>query len=87
MDEGQTLAFEALSRGRLIFPFQEEIESLRSVRGDNTAAEVERLSRLEQGRSKIEAKDKLFNEAMRGGDLVSAERFAKEAVRIAEDLA
>ena len=87
MTDEQTKVFEAVSRGRLIFPFQDEMDALSDIDGELTDDEDSRLAELSDAFDKIKIKDEWFHSAMEGGDVDTAARVAGEALKICEDLA
>lgn len=89
MTDEQARVMESLGRGRLIFPFREEMESLRAQgnQGPLTADEGSRLKDLTAAYEKIKIKDQWFHSAIQGGELDQAAKVAEEAKEILEELA
>ena len=89
MTDEQARVFSSLSRGRLIFPFREEADRLRSLAksGPLTSDESERLAALEDGYKRVKVKDQGFHASMESGNLEAAGRIAEEALAICKDLA
>ncbi len=82
------MVFEALARGRLIFPFKDELAALRkhAASGDLTDAEAQRKLELEGGFQTLLVKDKWFHSAMEGGDTEAARKVAEEALQVCREL-
>ena len=89
MTDPEAMVFEALGRGRLIFPFKDELAELRAraKAGPLIDSEAERLSELEGAFQIMLVKDKWFNSAMQGGDLEAACKVAEEALAVCQELA
>ncbi len=89
MTDPEAMVFEALSRGRLIFPFKDELSALRkhAANGELTDAETERKLALEGAFETLLVKDKWFHSAMEGGDTEAARKVAEEALQVLQDLA
>ena len=86
MTDQEAVVFEALARGRLIFPFKQEMSDLRAMEGPLTDDESDRLADLSDAFEKIKVKDKWFHSAMEGGDTETAGKVAGEALAILEEL-
>lgn len=84
MTDEQAKVFEALSRGRLIFPYQNELDALQDQDGPLTSDESSRLSALEGLYAKVKVKDEWFHSAMLAGDIDGAGRVAQEALALME---
>ena len=87
MNFEENVVFSALARGRLIFPFRDEMSALRSNQRPLIEDESARLTALSDAFEKIKIKDQWFHSAMQGGDWETAEKASKEAQAILEDLA
>ncbi len=89
MTPEQNVVFSALARGRLIFPFREEMNALReqAARGPLIEDEAARLAVLSDAFEKIKKKDEWFHSAMEGGDMSAAGKIAAEALEMLRDLA
>ena len=89
MTDMQAIVFEALAKGRLIFPFKDELFKLRkwAAQGPLTEAEIARLNTLEAAYERVKSKDKWFHSAMQSGDTEGARQYAEEALAICRDLA
>lgn len=87
MTDDQARIMEALGRGRLIFPFREELADLRGRQGPRTSEEGERLKALEDAHRAIKTKDQWFHSAMKSGDIEAAAKVAQEVAGVLEDLA
>ena len=89
MTDDQARTFEALARGRLIFPFRGELAELRaeSKRGPLTSDEAARLKDLSAAFDKVKVKDQWFHSAMLAGDIEAAAKAAEEALAILEEVA
>lgn len=89
MTDTQAVVFEALSRGRLVFPFRDEMAALRKTReaGPLTDDESERLRVLEGAFERIKAKDQWFHSAMQAGDIEAARHVAEAALAIMKEVA
>lgn len=89
MTDGQAKVFEALSRGRLIFPFKEERSELRAraAAGPLIDDEAVRLADLDSAFEDIKAKDQWFHSAMQSGDIEAAGKVAAEALDVLQELA
>lgn len=88
MTDKQAIVFEALSRGRLIFPYRDEMADLRAQRdrGPLTDMEDERLRALEGAYERIKAKDAWFHSAMESGDTEAARQVADSALAILKEI-
>lgn len=86
MNDDDAEVMEALTRGRLIFPFLEEMEGLRAA-GPLTVPEKARLGDLESAYSYMQTCDKKFNAAYERGDLEEALEAASKALGEMENLA
>ena len=84
MNEREEVVLEAAARGRLIFPYMEELTRLREERkiGPLTATEKERLAGLEEVFKEFSGLDRSFHAAMASGDLTTAERAAYQALTL-----
>ena len=87
MNFEENVVFSALARGRLIFPFRDEMSALRSNQRPLIEDESARLTALSDAFEKIKIKDQWFHSAMQGGDIESAGKIAGEALSICEELA
>lgn len=89
MTDQQARVFEALARGRLIFPFRDELRGLRDLAksGPLTSDEQGRLTALDGAYQKIKAKDEWFHSAMLAGDQASAAKVAQDALAILKEVA
>lgn len=89
MTDPEAMVFEALARGRLIFPFKDELATLRKefAAGPLTDAEAERKLALEGAFQTLLVKDKWFHSAMEGGDIDTARHIADEALKVCQELA
>lgn len=89
MTDPEAMVFEALARGRLIFPFKDELKALRdtAANGPLTDSENERMAELVGAFEQVKIKDKWFHSAMEGGDTETARRVAEEALEICEQVA
>ena len=86
MNDDDAEVMEALTRGRLIFPFMEEMEGLRAA-GPLTAPEKVRLERLDKAYSYMKTCDEKFNAAYEAGNLEDAQAAAEKALGEMEVLA
>jgi hypothetical protein len=84
MSDVDDVVLEAVSRGRLIFPFMEELEALRKTVGGLTEMEQARLARLEAAFEQVRGLDAAFHAAMAEQDLVTAEDIARRVLAVAE---
>ena len=89
MTPEQDAVFSALARGRLIFPFREELSELREMakEGPLTDSESQRLIDLEGAFQTMIVKDKWFHSAIEGGDTETARKIAEEALKVCQELA
>ena len=88
MSDQEAAVFEAISRGRLIFPFRDELSALKkqAQAGPLTDDEQERLSELQGAFQIILTKDKWFHSAMVAGDTDTALKVAEEALKVCQEL-
>lgn len=86
MTDQENVVLEAVTRGRLIVPFREELLALRdeAKAGPLTGPEKSRLEILESAHEQVEGMDGAFHHAMEGGDYASAERIALQMLAVAE---
>lgn len=89
MTDPQAIVFEALARGRLIFPFKDELRELRSraKSGPLIDAEQARMEELESAFERVKAKDAWFHAAMQSGDHEGARQVAEQALEICQEVA
>ena len=89
MTDEQKAVFEAVSRGRLIFPFRGEREHLldQAKAGPLASFEKARLEKIEAAYAKVRNQDERFHSAMVAGDIEGAGRIAEEALKTLESLA
>lgn len=88
MDADQMQVFEALWRGRLIFPFQDELAGLREEDGSGglTTDEQGRREVLEGAYKRVKEKDEVFHKAMVTGNDAQALTAAEEALVIIQEI-
>ena len=89
MTDESAEVLEALTRGRLIFPFLEEMNALRdeASAGPLLMDEKARLGELEKVFAEFEKHDKAFNAAYEAGHLELAQGHAQQALDLAQTLA
>lgn len=88
MTDMEAKVFESLSRGRLMFPFKDELAALRkkSQAGPLIDSEAERMTDLQGAFEVIKVKDRWFHSAMEGGDTIGAQKIAEEALAVLQEL-
>lgn len=89
MTEESDEVLEALTRGRLIFPFMEEMVALQgeAKQGPLLANEKVRLGKIEATFIEFQKHDNGFNAAYESGDLDKALEHGQMGLAVAEDLA
>lgn len=89
MTDTENVVLEAVTRGRLICPFREELLALReeAAAGPLTGPEKERLEVLERAYKQVEGLDDAFHKAMEAEDYNAAERVARDMLAVAEVVA
>lgn len=87
MTDDQARVMEAVARGRLIFPFRNELKNLRGRPGPLTSEESGRLAALEDALRNVKIKDQWFHSAMQAGDIEMAAKYAQEALEVIEAIA
>lgn len=89
MTDNENVVLEAVTRGRLICPFREELIALRdeAAAGPLTGPETQRLAVLERAYEQVEGLDGAFHTAMEAEDYTAAERVARDMLAVAEVVA
>lgn len=82
MTDTQAAVMQSISEGRLIFPFDDELDALEEMAasGQLTAVESKRLEQLLALEAQFEPKDEAFHAAVKNGDLASAAAAAEQAL-------
>ena len=89
MTDQEASVLAAIARGRLIYPFLEEMRGLQELATKTELASYEtaRLKALEQNFAKIKTKDEWFHSAMASGNIEAAGRVAEEVLAIIKEVA
>ncbi len=89
MTEDSANVLEALTRGRLIFPFMEEMNALRdeAKAGPLLGSEKGRLAEIEAAYKEFAVHDEKFHAAYVSGNLDAAQMHAEMALRVVAGLA
>lgn len=86
MTDEQMIVFHSLSQGRLMFPFEDEIEALEesAAAGGLTSDESRQLEQLLSLEEQFLVHDDAFGAAMKSGNIVAAEAAARQALAVLE---
>lgn len=86
MTDTEQVVLEAVTRGRLVVPFREELLALReeAQAGPLTGPEQARLEVLERAYAQVAGLDAAFHNAMELGDYTAADKVARQMLAVAE---